>query len=140
MENTPPIAPSAPSETQLQKWRICQNYNALNKVTKVFPLLQGDIQTKQQGLSGHCWVHEFDFTSGFYAVTIPESSCPYLAYYIEGCIFFMNKCMPFRLTSAPATFAHIVASKLGNLLLKLGIELLVDDSGMVGDDFDKMLG
>jgi hypothetical protein len=32
-----------------------------------------------------------------------------------------------------------VASKLGDLLPKLAIELLVDDGGMAGDDFDTML-
>jgi hypothetical protein len=84
-------------------------------------------------------VHGFDFASGFYTVTIPESSCPYLAYYIEGCGFFTNKCMPFGLTGVPATFAHIVAEKLGELLPRLGIELLGDDGGMAGDDFNSML-
>src|SRR6266481_3213002 len=29
--------------TQSQKWRICQNYNVLNRVTHVFPAPQGDI-------------------------------------------------------------------------------------------------
>jgi hypothetical protein len=33
--------------TQPQKWRICQNYGALNRVTQVFPMPQGDIRTKQ---------------------------------------------------------------------------------------------
>ena len=58
---------------------------------------------------------------------------------MEGCGFFTNKRMPFGLTGAPATFAHVVASKLGDLLPKLGIELLVDDGGMAGDEFDSML-
>jgi hypothetical protein len=70
--------------TQPQKWRICQNYGALNKVTQVFPMPQGDICTKQRRLSGHRWVHGFDFASGFYAVMIPGESRPYLAYYVEG--------------------------------------------------------
>ena len=40
---------------------------------------------------------------------------------------------------APATFAHVTAEKLRNLLLKLEIELLVDDGRMVGDDFEGMM-
>jgi hypothetical protein len=136
MMSTPPLVLG---KEQPQKWCICQNYNALNKVTKVFPLPQGDIWTKQHRLSGHCWMHRFDFASGFYAVTIPESSCPYLAYYVEGHVFFTNKRMPFGLVGAPATFAHIVVSKLGDLLPRLGIELLVDDGGIAGDNFDNML-
>jgi len=70
--------------TQPQKWRICQNYGALNRVTQVFPMPQGDIRTKQRRLSGHRWVHGFDFASGFYAITIPKECRPYLAFYVEG--------------------------------------------------------
>lgn len=47
--------------------------------------------------------------------------------------------MPFGLTGAPSTFAHVTADKLGDLLAKLEIELLVDDGGMVGDDFDSLM-
>ena len=39
--------------TQPQKWWIFQNYGALNRVTHVFPMLQGDICTKQRRLSRH---------------------------------------------------------------------------------------
>jgi hypothetical protein len=70
--------------TQPQKWRICQNYGALNRVTQVFPMPQGDIRTKQRRLSGHRWIHGFDFASGFYAVTVPEALRPYLVFYVEG--------------------------------------------------------
>ncbi|KAG6863377.1 hypothetical protein C0991_006358, partial [Blastosporella zonata] len=34
------------------KWRICQNFAEINKITKVAPMPQGDIRTKQQNLSG----------------------------------------------------------------------------------------
>lgn len=71
--------------TQPQKWCICQNYGVLNKVTQVFPMTQGDIHTKQRQLSGHRWVHGFNFASGFYTVMIPVASRPYLAYYVVGC-------------------------------------------------------
>ena len=30
------------------KWRICQNFSQINKVTQVAPMPQGDIQAKQQ--------------------------------------------------------------------------------------------
>jgi len=47
--------------------------------------------------------------------------------------------MPFGLTDAPTTFAHVTAEKLGDLLPKLNIELLVDDGGMAGDNFENHL-
>jgi len=100
---------------------------------------QGDIRTKQRRLSGHRWIHGFDFASGFYAVAIPEKYRPYLAYYVEGKGFYTPKRMPFGLTGAPTTFAHVTAEKLGDLLPKLNIELLVDDGGMAGDDFEDLL-
>jgi len=77
--------------------------------------------------------------SGFYAVTIPKESRPYLAFYVGGKGFHTQKRMPFGLMGAPATFAHVTAEKLGDLLPKLGIELLVDDGGMAGDDFENMM-
>jgi len=100
---------------------------------------QGDIRTKQRRLSGHRWIHGFDFASGFYAVTIPERYRPYLAYYVEGRGFHMQKRLPFSLTGAPTTFAHVTAEKLGDLLPKLSIKLLVDNGGMAGDDFEGLL-
>ena len=60
-------------------------------------------------------------------------------HYVEGRGFFTNKRMPFRLTGAPATFTHVIASKLGDLLPKLAIELLIDDGSMAGDDFRDMM-
>ena len=136
----PPPTPSSTVPPKPQTWRVCQNYAALNKVTRVFPMPQGDIRTKQQRLSGHRWVHGFDFASGFYAVTIPEEYRPYLAFYVEGRGFLTQKRMPFGLTGAPSTFAHVTAEKLGDVLTALALELFVDDGGMAGDDFDEMLG
>ena len=48
------------------KWRICQNFSQINKVTKIAPMPQGDIRAKQQRLCGHRWVSGFDFAAGFY--------------------------------------------------------------------------
>jgi len=58
---------------------------------------------------------------------------------VEGKGFHTQKRMPFGLTGAPATFAHVIAEKLGDILPKLEIELLVDDGGMAGNDFESMM-
>ncbi|TFY75650.1 hypothetical protein EWM64_g8362 [Hericium alpestre] len=55
-------------ESRPQKWRVCQNFNEVNKVTHVAPMPQGDIRAKQQRLSGHKYLSIFDFAAGFYAV------------------------------------------------------------------------
>ncbi|KAG6838422.1 hypothetical protein C0991_011752, partial [Blastosporella zonata] len=70
--------------TPERKWRICQNFAQINKVTQVPPMPQGDIHSKQQRLSGHWWVSTFDFAAGFYACEMAEESRPYTAFYVEG--------------------------------------------------------
>ena len=78
-----------------------------------------DICTKQCRLSGHQWIHGFDFTSAFYAVTIPKEYWLYLAYNVEGKEIFTLKQMPYSLVGAPATFSHITSTtdSLSDLLL-----------------------
>jgi hypothetical protein len=120
-----------------QKWRVCQSFKALNDVTKVAPMPQGNIHTKQQCLSGHRWVHTFDFALGFYACAIREEDQPYICFYIEGRRYFCYKWMPFGLTGAPSTFANMTAAELGDLVGNLF--LFVDDGGMAGDDFGDSL-
>jgi hypothetical protein len=40
--------PDDESEKSEPKWRICQNFSQINKVTKIAPMPQGDIRAKQQ--------------------------------------------------------------------------------------------
>lgn len=98
------------------KWHICQNFMEINCVTEIAPMPQGDIWIKQQRVSGHRWVCTFNFASGFYAVTVAEESRPYTCFYIEGQGYFWCVKMPFGLTGAPSTFAHMTATHLHDLL------------------------
>jgi RNase H-like domain found in reverse transcriptase/Reverse transcriptase (RNA-dependent DNA polymerase) len=125
------------AETQT-KWRVCQDFGELNKVTKVPPMPQGDIRAKQQRLSGHRWINTFDFAAGFYACEIGPEDQPYVCFYVEGRGYFCYKRMPFGLTGAPSTFAEMTAQALGDLVGIL-FELFVDDGGMAGDDFTETL-
>ena len=57
-----------------KKWCMCQDFGEINKVTEVTPVPQGDIRAKQLCLSGHCYIHIFNFAAGFYGIEIhPES-------------------------------------------------------------------
>jgi hypothetical protein len=116
----PPRAEPTPNDEadkSKPKWRICQNFAEVNKVTKVAPMPQGDIRTKQQKLSSHRWVSLFNFAAGFYAVEVAEASRPYTAFYVEGRGYFWYAKMPFGLTGAPSTFAHMTAQHLHDLLV-----------------------
>ena len=62
------------------KWRVCQDFAELNKVTQVPPMPQGDIWQKQQNLSGHRWITVFDFANGFYACEIKPEDQPYVCF------------------------------------------------------------
>ena len=120
------------------KWRVCQDFAELNRVTKVPPMPQGDIRLKQQKLSGHRWVTVFDFASGFYACEIDPEDQAYVCFYVEGRGYFAYKRMPFGLTGAPSNFGELTARSLGDLIGTL-LELFVDDGGLAGDDFETML-
>ena len=122
-----------------QKWRICQNFGEVNKVTEIAAMPQGDIRLKQQRLSGHRYISVFDFTPGFYAVEVNKESHPYTAFYIEGCGYFWYARMPFELTGAPSTFAYMTATHLHNLLNNGVMELFVDDGGAAANTFENML-
>jgi hypothetical protein len=126
-------------ETETQtKWRVCQDFAEINKVTKVPPMPQGDIHAKQQQLSGHRWINTFDFAAEFYACEISPEDQPYVCFYVEGQGYFCYKRMPFGLTGAPSTFAEMTAQALGDLIGIL-FELFVDDGEMAGDDFTETL-
>ena len=132
---TPPIETS-PKE---QKWRVCQNFGEVNRVTEIAAMPQGDIRLKQQRLSGHRYISVFDFASGFYAVEVDQEYRPYTAFYVEGRGYFWYARMPFGLTGAPSTFAHMTATHLHDLLNDEIMELFVDDGGTAADTFEDML-
>ena len=138
----PPRTDAMPDErdnTQEPKWRICQNFAQVNKVTKVAPMPQGDIRSKQQRLSGHRWVSGFDFASGFYAIEVALESRPYMAFYVEGHGYFWYKCLLFGLTGAPSTFASLTSKHMHELLTDGTMELFVDDGGAAADTFNEMM-
>ena len=140
--NLPPRSlptPDDESEKKEPKWRICQNFAQINKVTKIAPMPQGDIRAKQQRLSGHRWVSGFDFAAGFYAVTVAPESRPYTAFYAEGRGYFWYKRMPFGLTGAPSTFGHMTATRMHEPIADGTMELFVDDGGTAADTFEEMM-
>ena len=140
-QNLPPIEKEDQDSTTApapNKWRVCQDFAELNRVTKVPPMPQGDIRQKQQNLSGHSWITVFDFANGFYACEIKPEDQPYVCFYVEGQGYFAYLQMPFRLTGAPSSFGQMTAKALGDLIGTL-LELFVDDGGLAGDHFEIML-
>ena len=47
--------------------------------------------------------------------------------------------MPFGLTGAPSTFAHMTATRMYELIVKEILEIFVDDGGTAADTFEEMI-
>ena len=118
------------------KWRMCQDFNGINKVTGVAPMPQGDMRAKQLRLSGHRYIHVFAFAAGFYGIAVHPDSQPYITFYVEGRGYFAYLRMPFGVTGGPTEFGHVTAQRLHDLIAKAIMELFVDDGGMSADSFE----
>jgi len=97
-----------PTSMAPKKWHLCQDFGEINKVITIAPVPQGDIQAKQLCLSGHRYIHMFDFAGGFYGIVIHPDSQPYIKFYLEGHGYFGYERMPFGITGGPAGFGHTV--------------------------------
>jgi hypothetical protein len=98
-------------------------------------MLQGDIQGKQQHLSGHRYVHIFDFAAGFYVISIDEESQLYVTFFIEEKGYFKYLRIPFGITSGPSKFGQLTAEWLDDLVGNNTIELFIDDGGAAANTF-----
>jgi hypothetical protein len=115
------------------KWHMCQDFNGINKVTKVAPVSQSDIHAKQLRLSGHQYIHVFDFAAGFCGISVHPDSQPYITFFIEGRDYFAYQHMPFRVTGGPLEFRHITGECFHNLIAASVLELFMDDGGISAD-------
>ena len=136
----PPSAVTGESESSTKKptkWRMCQDFNGINRVTEVVPFPQGDLRAKQLRLSGHRYIHVFDFAAGFYGIAVHPDSQPYITFYVEGRGYFAYQRMPFGVTGGPSEFGHTTAERFHDLIAKTIMELFVDDGGMGADSFEE---
>ena len=129
---------STPENTPI-KWRMCQDFGDINRVTEIAPVPQGDIRAKQLRLSGHRYVHVFDFAAGFYGIAIHPDSQPYITFFVEGRGYFAYLRMPFGVTGGPSEFGHVTGERLHDLIAQSILELFVDDGGMASDSFEEGL-
>ena len=118
------------------KWHMCQDFGGINKVTEIAPMPQGDIRAKQLRLSGHRYVHVFDFAAGFYGIAVHPDSQPYITFFVEGRGYFAYLRMPFGITGGPSEFGHVTGERFHDLIAKTILELFVDDGGMASNTFE----
>ena len=118
-------------------WRICIDYQILNKVTRKdhFPL--PFIDQMLDRLTGNEYFYFLDGYLGYNQITIaPEDqekttfTCPY------GTFAFRR--MPFRLCNAPGTFQRCMMVIFSDMVEK-SIEVFMDDFSVIGSTFDDCL-
>src|ERR1700678_204095 len=83
------------------------DFGGINRVTEVASVPQGDIRAKQLRLSGHRYVHVFDFAAGIYGIAVHPDSQPYITFFVEGRGYFAYVRMPFGVTGGPSEFGHV---------------------------------
>ncbi|QRW08679.1 Retrovirus-related Pol polyprotein from transposon opus [Ceratobasidium sp. AG-Ba] len=113
-------------ETQQAKWRLVQNFAAVNKVTQIRPFPMGDLPAKQRWAAGKRYVSVMDLQAGFHAIPIAKESVPYTGFHVDGRGYYVYRRMPFGLTGAPTTFCEMLASALHDLI-GVHIDLWMDD-------------
>ncbi|QRV88070.1 Retrovirus-related Pol polyprotein from transposon opus [Ceratobasidium sp. AG-Ba] len=121
--------------SQPAKWRLVQNFAAVNKVTQVRSFPMGDLGAKQQAVAGHEYVSVMDLHAGFHAIPIAPESVRYTGFYVEGRGHYVYLRMPFGLTGAPTVFCEMVAEAFHDLLGNT-LEVWMDDMATAADDFD----
>ena len=133
----PPSSEDASTMLPPMKWCLCQDFREINKVMTITPIPQGDICAKQLRLSGHRYVHVFDFAVGFYGIAVHLDSQPYITFYIEGLGYFAYERMPFGITGGPSEFGHMVAQRMHDVITDGTCENFVDDGGSAADSFEE---
>ncbi|KAG9125582.1 hypothetical protein FRC07_007015 [Ceratobasidium sp. 392] len=122
-------------EAQPAKWRLVQNFAAVNRVTQIRPFPMGDLAAKQRTVAGHKYVSVMDLQEGFHAIPIAPESIPYTGFYVEGRGHYVYLRMPFGLTGAPTTFCEMVAEAFHGLIGKI-MEVWMDDMATAADEFE----
>ena len=93
----PPQSEPNPTQTPKQnipvKWCMRQDFGGINKVTEIALVPQGDIRAKQLRLSGHRYVHVFNFAAGFYGISVHPDSQPFITFFVEGRGYFAYQCI-----------------------------------------------
>ena len=118
-------------------WRICINYQRLNKVTRKdhFPLPFIDqMLDRLVGNEYFCFLNGY---SGYNQITIAQEDQEKTTFTCLYGIFAFRR-MTFRLCNAPGTFQRCMMAIFSNMVKK-SIEVFMDDFSVIGSTFDDCL-
>ena len=117
-------------------WRFCVDFRKLNDVTvkDSFPLPQ--INDLLDTLAGQRYFTTLDLASGYWQVSMENSSIEKTAFVIPGGGQFEFTKMAFGLTNAVPTFQRLMSNVLAGLLNNKCL-VYIDDVLVVGKDFEE---
>lgn len=106
-------------------WRLCVDYRRLNALTikNKYPLPVIDELLDE--LVGAQWFTTLDMSSGFHQILLAEEDIAKTAFQTHHG-HYEYKVMPYGVTGGPATFQHIVNTRLASILRKF-VVVLMDD-------------
>ena len=125
-----------PSRT-VTEWRICIDYQKLNKATRKYHFPLSFLNQMLDQLSNHEYYCFLDGYSGYNQIAIaPEDQEKTTFTYPYGTFAFRR--MPFGLCNAPDTFQQCMMAIFSDMVEKT-IKIFMDDFSVLGDSFDNCL-
>jgi hypothetical protein len=119
------------------RWRMCIDYQKLNKATKKYHFLLPFIDEMLEQLANHSFFYFLDGYSGYHQIPIhPDDqskttfTCPYGTY--------AYRQMSFRLCNALASFQRCMMSIFSEMIKKI-MEVFIDDFTVYGKSFNDYL-
>ena len=119
--------------------RACIDLRKANKQTIMDAYSLPHIDETLNSLQGSRWFTSLDLKSGYWQVKMDEESKPLTTFLVGPLGFYKCDRMPFRLTSAPATFQQLMETCLGDLNFNWCI-IYLDDIVIWSRDLASHLG
>jgi len=132
----PDLVPPPPP-TDISSWRLCNNFRALNNVTKMPTFPTADLATKQSKMAGHRYYNVIDLAAAYHACPIAKEDWGYMSFKVPDRGWFAWIRMPFGLTGAGNT-AHEMINKAFNDMMGREVETQMDDICQAGDDWETL--